>query len=239
MRKTNLFLPIAFRLEERMIHLLMFRGDFLKDNGLFAGKMGLVLFFAYYHKITSGRVYESVADELMEQILETIHKELPIGLGKGLCGIGWGIENLIQNGLMEGDSIEICEEIDRKLMEKDPRRITDLSLENGMEGILHYVLAHIAGVSEGHSIMPFDETYLADLYSALERLRERGNISNRLAELIYDYTCFYTKKEKISYKSVIDPFVELMDINEKKLISCSLGLRNGIAGILFKSLIIS
>jgi hypothetical protein len=59
---------------------------------------------------------------------------MPFSLDKGLTGIGWGIEYLIQNGSVKGESVEICEEIDYRIMETDPKRITDFSLETGFEG---------------------------------------------------------------------------------------------------------
>ena len=37
---------------------------------------------------------------------------------------------LIANTFVEGDSLEICEEIDSKIMETDPRRLTDYTLED-------------------------------------------------------------------------------------------------------------
>lgn len=229
-------LPKAFGLEKRMLHMLMFRSDFLKNPGLLSGKMGIILFFAHYYKISSEDIYDRIADELMEQVLEGVHKELPVGLASGLCGVGWGIEYLIQNGLMEGDSIEICDEIDNKIMEKDPRRMKDLSLENGLEGVLHYVLAHIYGAVKGLGKMPFDEVYLADLYCALDAWRKKTGIPDNLAELIDRYLGFYEGGKDVEYKTTILPFIDQVDMDEKNLITYPLGLQNGIAGVLFKSI---
>lgn len=40
---------------------------------------------------------------------------------------------LIQNKFIEGESVEVCEEIDNKIMETDPRRISDYTLQTGFE----------------------------------------------------------------------------------------------------------
>ena len=88
-------------------HLILHSID-IEDIGLFHGKMGVVLFFAHYARYTDSAIYDDFAGELLEEICENIPETLPINLETGLCGIGWGIEYLIQNGFMEGDSNEQC-----------------------------------------------------------------------------------------------------------------------------------
>lgn len=229
-------LPVAFDLKQRMIHLLMFRANFLKNPGLLSGKMGIVLFFAHYHKVSSVDIYESIADELLEQILERVHKELPIGLEAGLSGIGWGMEYLIQNGFIEGNGVDICEEIDHKIMEKDPRRITDFSLETGLEGILHYVLVHIGGAFKNRTVIPFDKTYLDDLYRAVSLLYEKKENSQGLIMLADCYVKFY-KEGVINYKLTLNHFIYEIEVNERKLTTYPVGLKEGITGVLLNLVI--
>ena len=93
-------------------HLILHSID-IEDIGLFHGKMGVVLFFAHYARYTDQAIYDDFAGELLEEISENIPETLPINLETGLCGIGWGIEYLIQNGFMEGDSNEILAGIDQ------------------------------------------------------------------------------------------------------------------------------
>ena len=162
-----------FSAEQYITNRLLFQSSMERDVGLFYGKMGLVIFFAHYFKYSSLKVFDDTADELMGELNKELFNEaIPVGFAFGLSGIGWGIEYLIQNGFTDDDSLEICKEIDKKIMEKDPRRITNYSLELGLEGILHYVIAHIKGVMAHHSQMPFDEIYLhynapQNLYSGL------------------------------------------------------------------------
>ena len=56
------------------------------------------------------------------------------------------MEYLIQNRLVEGDSLEVCKEFDERIVRENVRRMTDLSLETGLEGLLHYITAHLQGV---------------------------------------------------------------------------------------------
>lgn len=124
---------------ERIANHLIIQTSVMDDIGLYYGKMGIVLFFAHYARYTGCSVYEDFADELLGEVIENISDELPINMRTGLCGIGWGIEYLIQNHFMEGDSDEILGELDEKIMERDLRRIKDLSFDTGLEGISCYI----------------------------------------------------------------------------------------------------
>lgn len=141
-------------------HLILHSID-MEDIGLFHGKMGIVLFFAHYARYTDQAIYDDFAGELLEEICENIPETFPINLETGLCGIGWGIEYLIKNGFMEGDSDEILAEIDQKVMERDLRRIKDLSLETGLMGISCYIQSRISFQAEKKYNI-FDPIYLSE-----------------------------------------------------------------------------
>lgn len=232
----NVPTSVVFDRNQRMVHALMFNSNFTTDPGLFSGKMGLVLFFANYYRFSKEDIYDSIADELMEQILTGVHKGSSIGFKSGLCGIGWGVEYLIQNGFMEGDSSEICEEIDKKIMEKDPRRITNLSLEEGMEGLLLYVLTHLSGAILNQTPLPFDPVYLNDLYSAVEGLNQK-EVSQNLRELADHYIQFHNNGKTGFRTPELTSFIEATEIDDKKITTCPIGLQNGIAGILLQTII--
>ena len=63
---------------------------------------------------------------------------------------------------MEGDSNEILTEIDKKVMERDLRRIKDLSLETGLMGISSYINIRInnADITAIHT--NFDDLFLLE-----------------------------------------------------------------------------
>lgn len=141
---------------------LLLNSSLLEPPGLFNGKMGNILFFFHYARYTGNALYENFAGELLDEVLEDIHDELPICFADGLCGIGWGVEYLIQKGFVEGNADEILKEIDRKVMERDPRRITDYSFETGLEGVSWYVLCRLGSVNE---VGNFDSLYVKELKS--------------------------------------------------------------------------
>jgi len=224
---------MEFNIEQQIIHQLLLKSGQEYNIGLFNGKMGLVLFFAHYSKITCNLIYEDIADELMNEITEEIHNDLPIGFDSGLSGIGWGIEYLIQKGFLKGNSLEICEEIDKKIMEKDTRRMTDYSIETGLGGIFHYVLAHIKGVKEGCDSLPFDNDYLHDLSEIALCLSYNPKMSTEMKDLCECYTEFYKNGKPIDYSLKISNFTEIIDLNEKKLNEYPIGFKKGLMSTLF------
>jgi hypothetical protein len=145
---------------ERLARHLIMHASFMKDLSLYHGKMGIVLFFAHYSRYTGKVLYDDFAGELLEEIYEGIHEGIPINFEAGLCGIGWGIEYLLQKGFMEGDSDEILSDIDAEVMGRDLRRITDYSVRTGLKGISYYIAMRLCSTSRLSGKMPFDDAYL-------------------------------------------------------------------------------
>lgn len=153
---------------EQALAYLTINSSFTGDLGLFHGRMGIILFFAHYARATQSKHYEDFAGCLLDELYEEIHEDLPVNLENGLCGIGWGIEYLVQHGFMEGDTDEILADIDRKVMELDPLRMKNLSFRRGLAGIAFYVIARLNAHRETPTL-PFDDAYLTSLQQALER----------------------------------------------------------------------
>ena len=140
--------------------------SFIPDAGLFHGKMGCLLFFAHFARHSQNRFYEDFAGELLDEVYADIHKDMPVNLENGLCGIGWGIEFLVQNGYMRGDTDDILMDIDSYVMEYDPERLRDFSFRRGLAGIAFYVTARLSAFREKKK-KPFDKKYLRKLKTAL------------------------------------------------------------------------
>lgn len=220
---------INLTLEQRIIHKLLIHSAFLNDIGLLNGKMGIVLTFAHLYKRYENPIYDDMAENVLESLINKINKYTPVGFGSGLTGIGWGIEYLLYNNFLKGNSLAICKKIDKIIMEKDPRRIDDISLENGLEGLLHYVLAHLSAVKPKINKQPFDKVYLNDLFTNLNLIKSK-NISKKFLYLIELYNN-YILTGKISYKFDIKEFIKPVKLNTTMEISqVGLGIFNGIAG---------
>ncbi|MDR1502654.1 MAG: hypothetical protein LBT43_09380 [Prevotella sp.] len=220
---------------QRIIHHIILRSGYLTSLGLLDGKMGIAVFFACLAKNTGISLYEDIAGELIDDIWEEDLSTLPLGLGSGLSGMGLGIEYLIQEGFVEGDSSEVCGDLDMKIMEKDPRRITDFSPENGIEGMLHYILAHIRGCMEKEQKIPFDEIYLNDLHYALNKL-SKDDLNNKLLELITLYNDFCRSRTIPAYRFDLKAFISFPEFNEDKLLAYPVGLNKGLCGFLLKQM---
>ena len=148
----------------QVLAYLAINSSYLTDIGLFYGRMGIILFFVRYARISGLRQYEYLA----EMLLEEIHKDMPIQLASGLCGIGWGIEYLVRNGFMTGDTDKILKDIDQRVMEYDPKRMKDLSFREGLTGIVFYVLTRLSAPRQTKTC-PFDSSYLDSLRIALRQ----------------------------------------------------------------------
>jgi hypothetical protein len=146
----------------RIVRHLMLHASFISNTGLYHGKMGIALFFAHYGRYTENSLYSDFAGELLDDIYEDIHTGMPTDFENGLCGIGWGVEYLLQNGFMEGDSDEVLSDIDKKIMERDIRRIADQSFRTGMAGISCYIQKRLSSPFRSSREKPFDVMYLAD-----------------------------------------------------------------------------
>lgn len=138
--------------------------------GLCKGKTGLVLFYLYYSRFTKNHWYESYAEELFNEICNEIHTELSTTFAHGLCGIGWAIEYMKSCNFLDNDNTdELLCEIDKKIMERDVRRITDISFDYGLEGIVAYVQSRIESKRQHVNPQIFNNCYINELQLACEQ----------------------------------------------------------------------
>lgn len=213
--------------EQRILHRILLEAPFVKDPGVLYGQTGIILALARRYQETSNSFYEDAVSFLIDKLMDNVSETLPLDFGRGLAGIGWGLEYLLQQGLIEGDCIEICSEIDNRIMQENVKYITDLSLETGLEGKLHYVLAHIQGCKSQHKKHPFAKDFLEDWFFKINTLH--GNISPELSILTQQYKEFYCTGF-ISYNNFdLKPLVRVTNW-ESDILSGSLGLREGLAG---------
>jgi hypothetical protein len=145
---------------ERVAKQLAFFSSFISTVGLYHGKMGITLCLFHYARFTGKKLYEDFAGELLDEIYEEMPHSMSVDFENGLCGIGWGIEYLLQNHFAEGDSNVTLAFVDQKIMERDIRRITDKRFATGLDGISCYIDKRLHSLSHRTGDIPFDETYL-------------------------------------------------------------------------------
>lgn len=199
---------------QRLTNHLVLNGSFIDDLGLFYGKIGIAIFLFHYGRYTNESMYELLGESLIEDIYENIHENMPVTMDKGLCGIAWGLCSLLENNFLEGDADEILSDIDNKIMERDPIRITDLSFNTGLEGIWCYVQMRIAYAKKNQSTLPFDERYRDEIGKSIQ-------------------------KAGLSLKapSPLDVIAIAKVDSTMNFLKYSLGLDNGCAGVLLKHIL--
>lgn len=123
-------------------------------------------------------------------------------------------------------------------MQTDPRRMTDWSFENGLGGIMHYVLMHLGSALLQGDELPFDDTYLHDLYQAVIEV-DPGKTDKKFQNDAKQYVGFYLRKEIPKLSFSLEGLVDEMTVNESRLSNYPLGLKQGLAGVLIKRTVLN
>lgn len=208
--------------DEKLINRMILHADDNTDApGLLTGQMGVVVVVANYAGIKSEPLYDHVADFLYDCAINHVTTATGIGFASGLAGICWGVEYLIQSGLMPGSGDEICEDLDKRIMRYDIRRIDDFSLNEGLLGLWHYVWARIQGNMKAGLPLPFDRRYLSDWESVLTTNADKfpDGALGRLRAAVNDGNL---QESRLDFMQFIKPMESVPESN--------LSLASGIAG---------
>ncbi|GHS98500.1 hypothetical protein FACS189421_07220 [Bacteroidia bacterium] len=177
---------------QRIARYLMLHGSFTNNIGLLNGKTGIALFLYHYFRYTGKKLYDDFAGELIDEIYKEIHLETPLNFKDGLCGIAWGMEYLIKNRFVDANPDEILEDLDKRIVEWDVRRITDHSLETGLKGIAVYVTSRCE--NRGKDNPYITKEYIRDLIEVLKNSKD--NIYDDKINPVYNIVA------QIKYKSI-------------------------------------
>ena len=188
--------------------------------GLLSGQMGKILVISQCAKQFNMSAIEQSADFLFEHISNNIARSTDTSFGRGLAGICWGVEYLVQHNIMPGPANDICEDADKRIMENDIRRTDDFSLESGALGKWHYIQARIQGNLSANLPLPFDRIYLDDWHTLIKQNEDKfPPEALKWLESARDNLL-------IPYQLSVIPFIE----NLRKLPKTNLCLQSGIAG---------
>lgn len=153
--------------------LLIKKGLYSSDIGLWNGKIGIAIYLLHFAKITQNNKYENLASKLTDSVYKQISHELPFCFGNGLLGIGCGFEYIIQNGFVDANRDEILSEIDFVAINIiDYRSIDNLSFGKGVCGIGFYLYNRLKNrTNDNNSIIVLKLTeYLIYLIDWVEDL---------------------------------------------------------------------
>ncbi len=155
--------------EEKLVNRLILHANDGKAPGLLFGQMGAVLVITEYARKKSKPYFEDSADFIYDSVIHQITEETGLDFATGLAGICWGVEYLTQNGILPGTGDEICNDLDKRIMRLNIKRIDDFSLESGLLGQWAYVSARLQGNIKAGLDLPFDADYLDNWAFILER----------------------------------------------------------------------
>jgi len=216
----------TFSQEQRLLHQVVLHANDVPARGLFDGQMGIVLVLSEYARARKLRPLKTAINFLLDQVLDNLSTEMPLDFANGLTGIGWGVEYLLQKKFQRGQGADICAAIDQKLMQQNILRQTDLSLEKGLEGWLHYIVAHLQGAQRsGRQV--FDAGYLKDCAQVCQHVLQQGG-SSPLRNLCETYVAM-VQGQPADYQFDLAHLI----VQHPKLNTPELGLRKGLAGKLF------
>lgn len=104
------------------------------------GCMGKIISLYSLYQKTNDDNHRLKGEKLLDDIWESCDTSSPLSYGSGLCGVGVGIEYLIQNQLVEGNADEVLSDIDAIVFNViDMRRLSGLDIDNGILGLAYYL----------------------------------------------------------------------------------------------------
>ena len=143
------------------------QGELLSNNILFKGKMEAIIFCYEYSRYYNKILFRKFADELVDSLCQRLINTEKIGFSNGLSGIAWAFTYLDYNCYLTCDLCDLLLDIDKVIMQRDPRRFNDLSFDNGFEGVLYYINTRLIYARDKSQRLPFDKMYMNDLISAI------------------------------------------------------------------------
>ncbi len=229
---------IEKQLEEIADHLMQISPE-VYNPGLLHGKMGIAIFFFHLYRYSNDEKYADCGYTLIEELQSQINNKTSPFYESGLSGIGTGIEYLVQNGFVEGDTDEILQDVDRQIIftiKFMPHQ--HFSIRKGLCGLGRYLLYRKSNRNSSFSTNPETDQMLERILRIIEA-RTNNLLTNKqnlisieewtdVLAWLYEAEEMNLGKEK-SYRSIIR-VLEPLDLSRKdiRFIYNDLGLFPGI-----------
>lgn len=167
-----------------ILHRYMFQAERLPVTRFYHSKISAAILFYHFARYSGDNRYREFADELIGQVSGNISYDSPINFGYGLSGMAWGVYYLINESFISGDVNAILSDVDLHIMERDLYRISDVSFDSGLSGIIFYVESRVAYASSRGIDFPFDKRFLKEISIIKNRSKlELLNIDDVLLRL--------------------------------------------------------
>lgn len=185
-------------------HHIILNNNLSPNNGLLSGKMGIIIFLFHYGRYSGNDIYNEFAEIMLYNIFNDLSIDYSIDFCNGLTGIGWGIEYLYQNDFIEGNTNEILEEFDKKVLSINIETIEDLNLNNGFGGVIHYLLARLYTIEKLNRKNPFNCLFLLNVYEKVKKILENNSKDSDSLGIFVRYSIFFEKLTTIQQPSIYD-----------------------------------
>jgi len=199
------------------------------NQGIMKGKAGILIFLYHYARFSKNEAIEAKADALLDDLLSGIQADTSYGFYNGLCGIGWSIEYLVNHGFLEGDTNEILEDFDKKIMEINPLRIVSINKDYGLGGIVQYLLARFYSIEKEKKPNPFDREYIDSLYKRIKTVFEQRDTTCDSLDIFLNFMDYYEGNKELDQPFIYDVW-HLQNPQNVPLQDLDFGLK-GAAGV--------
>lgn len=109
---------------QSIANILLVNIQHVDKIGLWNGKMGVILFFYYYGRYVDKSFYGDVADSILDLVIETVRRPAQSANYDLLSSVGIGIEYLLAQHFVEGDSDDLFEDLDKYLLRGGNRELS-------------------------------------------------------------------------------------------------------------------
>lgn len=113
---------------QSIANILLVNIQHVDKIGLWNGKMGVILFFYYYGRYVDKSFYGDVADSILDLVIETVRRPAQSANYDLLSSVGIGIEYLLAQHFVEGDSDDLFEDLDKYLLRGGNRELSLMQL---------------------------------------------------------------------------------------------------------------
>lgn len=127
---------------KQIVKILQINSSFIDNLGLLNGKMGVAIFLYHYANYSQQNTFLKFAEESLYEVIDDIDENTTLDFASGLTGIGWGIEYLSQNRILEINTDEALEELDHTIHKGKLKSQSILEIDS-LFGYGHYYLARI------------------------------------------------------------------------------------------------
>ena len=190
----------------------------VNETGLLTGKVGIAILLYHYARYKNDPQTLATANSLIDVIIQEISQEEIRSFDRGLSGIAWGFNYLVEQGFLESDD-DAFGDIDHALFkEEDKLSINKYGVEVDMEKGL-YILSKLKKKNNQEVYRGYMLKYLQDMHFTLTLRYLSNNIipipCNDILRIVH--ICDYLKDDDF-FKSAVDAlYVELKEVLDMTL----------------------